>query len=164
MAQKKKGSQAERAAASSKKITKKVTNTKTEKLSENKSSAVKNSNTTTQKNDVQKQVSTRFISSIVLLSLFVIFLVTYLFPDGLLISLREFLLGLLGKTGFIISIPVFLYLFIIHAFSGQRPVRTRTVCLLSFIILCGAIAHLPNEKSFNFSELYFSSASGRAGV
>ena len=163
MAQKKKGSQAERAAASSKKITKKVTNTKTEKLSENKSSAVKNSNTTTQKNDVQKQVSTRFISSIVLLSLFVIFLVTYLFPDGLLISLREFLLGLLGKTGFIISIPVFLYLFIIHAFSGQRPVRTRTVCLLSFIILCGAIAHLPNEKSFNFSELYFSSASGRAG-
>lgn len=49
---------------------------------------------------------------------------------------------MIGQVGFVISIPVLLYLFFIHAFSGKRPVLLRTVCLALFVVLCGCISHL----------------------
>ncbi|MBQ8358978.1 MAG: DNA translocase FtsK, partial [Oscillospiraceae bacterium] len=49
---------------------------------------------------------------------------------------------MIGRSGFVVCVPVFLYLFFIHAFSGKRPVKLRTVCLLVFILLCGCISHL----------------------
>ena len=163
MAQKKKGSQAERAAASARKDTKKAPEAKRVKSSGSKSASDKKVTENKRKSDFQKSTHTRFVSSITFLSLFVIFLVTYFFADGLLIYLKGYILALIGKTGFIISIPVFLYLFIIHAFSGQRPIKSRTICLLAFIILCGAIAHLPIDKSYSFSDLYHSSKGAHAG-
>ena len=37
--------------------------------------------------------------------------------------------GIIGQIGFAISIPVLLYMFVIHAFSGTRPVKMRSICV-----------------------------------
>ncbi len=92
---------------------------------------------------ILEQVPIRFISSGIFLALFILFLVIFLKPEGALTGLLEdFVLGLFGRVGFIVSIPVFLYLFFIHAFSGKRPVVMRSVCLAVFVLACGCIAHL----------------------
>lgn len=85
----------------------------------------------------------RFVTSAVFIGLFILFLVSFFYPDGALIKLfNNFVHGLIGRAGFVVSIPVLLYLFFIHAFSGQRPIKMRTMCLLSFILTTGCIAHL----------------------
>ena len=90
-----------------------------------------------------RAVPARLISSVVFLSLFILFLVIFFAPEGAILTLlATFFRGLFGKAAFIVSIPAFLYLFLIHAFSGKRPVVMRTVCICSFVVLCGCIAHL----------------------
>ena len=115
-------------------------------------------------------IPARLISSVVFLALFVLLLVIFFRPEGALIKLIEgFLHGLLGRTGFIVSIPALLYLFIIHAFSGKRPVKMRTVSLLLFILCCGCIAHLalnPQNLSTGFAilkDLYQGGIMGTTG-
>ena len=89
------------------------------------------------------KIPTRLISSVICLGLFVLFLVIFFEPQGALVKiLDEFFHGLLGRTGFLVAIPGLLYLFFIHAFSGKRPIRMRTVCVIAFILICGCIAHL----------------------
>jgi uncharacterized membrane protein len=74
---------------------------------------------------------------------FIVLLVIFLVPEGVLVRLLENVLyGLIGRIGFLTAIPVSLYLFIIHAFSGKRPVRMRTFSLLVFILICGCIGAL----------------------
>ena len=133
MAEKKRKSQAEKAASSkSKKTTAKKKAPKQE---------------TAEKAVVKERVlPTRFITSAVFLALFVVLLVIYLSPEGVLNRLFEnVVLGLFGWVGYIVSIPALLYLFVIHAFSNKRPVMMRSVCVGSFVLLCGCIAHLAQE-------------------
>lgn len=80
----------------------------------------------------------RLISALVCLGLFVLFLVIFFWPGGVVTNLiGDFIHGLIGNAGFIVAIPVLLYLFVIHAFSGKRPVKLRTICLVLFTVICG---------------------------
>ena len=89
------------------------------------------------------QIPVRVITSAVCLVLFIFFLVMLLKPDGALLKFfNSVIMGLFGKIGFYIAIPGMLYMFIIQAFSGKRPVIMRSVCLLVFILMCGCVAHL----------------------
>ena len=138
------------------------------------SKASKTGNTTQKKtsNDLKSQgynVPVRLISSIVFLSLFIIFLILFIEPEGkLLIGFGNFIHGLIGNAGFMIAIPAFLYLFIIHAFSGKKPIKMRTICLLSFVGIVGCISHLflQPQLSKGFSlvgELYTSGVVNHSG-
>ena len=91
----------------------------------------------------ESQVPVRLITSVVFLGCGILFGVILFACEGALLTLIQRLVhGLIGRVGFIISIPVLLYLFVIHAFSGKRPVALRTVCLLMFVLVCGCISHL----------------------
>ena len=133
MAEQKYKSQADKAAASKKKKNKKPAAKKPEtkgKVSVNTVPA-------------ERKIPVRLITSVTFLGLFVLFLVVFFQPEGVIVKLIESLIhGLIGRAGFIVSIPAFLYLFIIHAFSGKRPVKMRSVCVALFTVICGCIAHL----------------------
>ena len=127
MAEKKNKSQAEKAAM-----------VKNQKASGGKKKAAE----IPQKNS-DSQVPARLISSVVSLALFILFLVVFMEPEGLLIDwIHSFVLGLFGKISFYVSIPALLYLFVIQAFSGRRPVRLRSWCLVSFVLICGCVSQL----------------------
>ena len=113
------------------------------------------------------EIPVRLISSVTCLALFVLFLIIAFVPGGVFVDLFNSLLcGLIGKTAFTVAIPVLLYLFFIHAFSGKRPIKMRTYCLIGFVAACGCIAHLAldtNELPSGFSllsELYLGGISG----
>ncbi|MBE6943561.1 MAG: DNA translocase FtsK [Ruminococcaceae bacterium] len=78
-------------------------------------------------------------------------------------------MGLFGKVGFLVSIPVSLYLFFIHAFSAKRPVRMRTVSLIVFSLICGCMGHvftgeIQQVYSFeSFGRLYENGLIGASG-
>ena len=128
MAQKKTATQAQRAASKSK-------NTK--------SGSGKNSKAAQKPEEQGFQIPPRLISSVACGALFLLFLIIFLNQDGALTKLvYQFLLGLFGEICFYVSIPALLYMFIIQAFSGKRPVIMRSVSLGIFVLLCGCIAHL----------------------
>ena len=117
-----------------------------------------------------REIPVRLISSVICLGLFVLFLIIAFQPEGELTKLvNDFLHGLFGRVGFIVSIPVLLYLFFIHAFSGERPIRMRTVCLIAFAISFGCISHLsltPQNLPAGYSmlaELYAGGIGGTTG-
>ena len=94
----------------------------------------------------QRVFPVRLITSLVCLALFVLFLVMFLQPDGILVQLLQtFVLGLIGNVSFYVAIPALLYLFTIQAFSGKRPIILRSVCLICFVLLCGCISQLGME-------------------
>lgn len=136
MAQHTRKSQAEKA----------VSAAKSKKSAAQKNTSVKNTATQKGKNisiEQEPLIPVRFISAAVCLILFVLFLVIFLKPEGALLKLLEGIItGLIGRVAFIVAIPALLYLFFIHAFSGERPVLMRTVCLGIFVFLCGCISHL----------------------
>ena len=132
MATKKGKTRAEKAAAAGKKNTqtKKSTKSQTQSKHQNKST-------------VKHKLPVRVISSLIFLCCFVLFLVIFLLPEGAIITiLGDFFHGLIGNVGFIVAIPALLYLFLLHAFSGKQPVAMRTVCVASFVLICGCIGHI----------------------
>lgn len=149
MAEQKYKSQADKAAASQKKKTKEKKSPKKE------DKPAKVSVSGMPKEEKERKIPVRFISSALFLGLFVLMLIIAIQPEGVVLQLVEsFVHGLLGRAGFLISIPTLLYLFIIHAFSGKRPVKMRSICLGVFVILCGCIAHLalnPQNLSEGFA-------------
>ena len=151
MAKKKKRSQAERAVADSRKKRKNAKDTKA-------ASADKLS------------VPIRMITSVVFLGAFVLFLIAAFSSDGVVLQFtKKIICGIIGQTGFVVSIPILLYLFIIHAFSGERPVIMRSICLGVFCLFAGSIAHLalePQHLSSGIavlSELYSGGIEGTTG-
>lgn len=89
------------------------------------------------------QIPVRLITSLVSLGLLVLFSVMLINPEGALVKLLyQVVVGLIGYTSFVVSIPALLYLFVIQGFSGKRPVIARSVCLLVFVFLCGCISQL----------------------
>lgn len=136
----------------------------------------KNGKKSSKKTSVQKQpestnkLPVRLVSSVVLLGLTVLFAIVLLTSDGALLKvIKNVVHGLIGRAAFVVSIPVMFYLFIVHAFSGKRPVRLRTFCLVVFIFLCSCIAHLNDipmtlpKGTALISSLYQSAAAGMTG-
>jgi S-DNA-T family DNA segregation ATPase FtsK/SpoIIIE len=112
----------------------------------------------------------RFFSATVIFICFALLLLTFLAPGGVFfLWLESLLLGLIGKVGFFAAIPTTLYLFTIHAFSKNRPVRMRTICLIVFILLCGSIGHILSgtvEQNYTFAgfgKLYNDGIAGLSG-
>lgn len=156
MAQNKK-SQAEQAASAAR-----------AKTNKEKTSDKSKSNKNIKVND--RKIPTRVISSIVIASAFLFCLIMFFAPQGALTNLiTNFIYGIIGQIGFAISIPVLLYMFVIHAFSGTRPVKMRTTCLCAFVLICGCIAHLisaPEDLASGasvISDLYIRGAEGSTG-
>jgi len=108
----------------------------------------------------ERLVPVRFYTAATFLGLFILFLVISLNQEGALTGfVCDLLYGMIGVAGFIISIPVLLYLFFIHAFSGKRPVKMRTICLVAFVFLCGCLHHLFSDPEIStgmamFADLY----------
>ena len=128
MAQKKGATQAQRAAS---------------KMKKNKPASTKTTKQDVAQQEQKFQVPPRVISSVVCGALFVFFLVIFMNQDGALTKLiYHFILGMFGEICFYVSIPALLYMFIIQAFSGKRPVIMRSVSLGIFVLICGCIAHL----------------------
>ena len=86
----------------------------------------------------------RWIAALVCVVLFVLMLTIFLRPEeGLLIpTLRGFFYGLMGSVAFYVSIPALIYLFVILAFSGKKPVLMRSLCLIGFVLICGCFHQL----------------------
>ena len=120
----------------------KKTTTQAQKAASKSGSAKKN-----KKKETQQEQPFRFpprvISSVICGGLFILFLVIFMNQDGALTKLLyQFLLGLFGEICFYVSIPALLYMFMIQAFSGKRPVIMRSISLGAFVLICGCIAHL----------------------
>ena len=156
MADNKYKSQAEKAARSASKGAKPATKSRsstgsTQKKAANTDSRAQNTrkNTEVKKNQEQR-IPPRLISSLIFLGLFILFLVVFFTEKNtaqtdkgtVIKAFSEFTKGILGNVGFIIAIPALLYLFIIHAFSGKRPVKMRSVCVGIFVIILGVLAHM----------------------
>lgn len=156
MAEQKRKTQAEKAATSTKARSTKSSNSTGKKAA---ASAAE-----------EAKIPVRIITSVLFLALFILLLVIFFKPEGALVALfGDFVHGLIGRVGFIVAIPAMLYLFYIHAFSGKRPVRMRTVCIICFVLACGCIAHLsidPQDLAAGFEllgELYLGGISGETG-
>ena len=166
MAQKKNSSKAAQVAASSRK---KAGSGKSGAESKKKTDSKRADN---KKNDSKtpekgRDIPVRLISSIVFLALFVLFLVIFITPNGAILHLLyNLMLGLFGKVAFYASIPGFLYLFFVHAFSGKRPVILRSICIGLFILLCGVFHGMvvlhgtPTDVLVAGQELYQGGISG----
>ena len=164
MAEKKRKTQAEKV----------VSAAKEKKHSSSKKTTAHNTKSAPAKKQEAKQpeqkIPARLIAALVAISLFILFLVIFLQPEGELTKLIEgIILGLFGKAAFIVSIPALLYLFFIQAFSGKRPVKMRTICVVCFVLLCGLISHLSLEPQ-NLSpgikligDLYLGGSDGSTG-
>ena len=163
MAKEKHKTQAEKAAKDNK--------LKSAKNKDSKQSEKKNKDTNDTKVSVtgmpkERNIPVRLISSVVILALFIVFLVIFCNPEGVFVwMLDDFIHGIIGNVGFVVSIPCLLYLFIIHAFSGKRPIKMRTLCIITFTLLCGAIAHLAvaPDGFLPASTLYFGGMEGTTG-
>ena len=145
MAEKKQSSRAERAVSDMKKTTggsssgnsaKKAASTKASpKKKAAPSKAVKAAG--------QNSPSSNVLVSLVCITLFFLFAVLCINPDGAVLKvLRNVLLGILGQAGFYFSVPALLYLFVIHTFGRRMAVQMRSACTVLFVILCGCIFHL----------------------
>ncbi len=96
----------------------------------------------------ETQIPLRVITSTVCIALFILFLVIFLQPEGALVKLLQgFILGLIGNVSFYVAIPGLLYLFTIQAFSGKRPIKLRSICLICFVLICGCISQLGMDTS-----------------
>ena len=142
MATKKKTTQAERVTSSASKNSKSASINS--KQSKNVPMKTEPQETAKQERKPKEQIPSRLISSLIFLTLFVVFLVVLLKPDGVLTKLvyQYLVLGMFGSIAFYFSIPAFLYMFFIHAFSGKRPILMRSICLGGFVLICGCISHL----------------------
>ncbi len=140
MATKKTGSQAEKAAADAKK---KNTSTKS------KSSGQTKAKPKVANKDFSHVFPPNVVIAFVSLALFVLCLSIAINPDGWLLKFLESVFqGLIGEVGFYFSIPALLYIFVVYTFGRKTKTTMRAVCVLAFVLLSGAIAHLSLEDGY----------------
>ena len=151
MAQTKRSSQAEKVASQRKRTTSSASKSKSKSATSARKTSTKKPQQNRQEKTVdrrpQKQegfrIPVRVFSAGFILILFALFLVMLFTHNGYVINwIYNFVVGLIGYTAYYFSIPALLYLFIIHAFSGKRPIIMRTSCVISFVLICGSISHL----------------------
>ena len=103
----------------------------------------KGTNISKKQDSAERKIPTRLITASVFLGLFIILLVVSFNTKGVIPGAIDKLVhGLIGRVGFVISVPALLYLFVIHAFSKGRPVVMRSICIGCFVVICGSISHL----------------------
>ena len=142
-----------------------------EKASQPKNNSHKTPAKKTQKENPQPNTQgmpIRAISAIAFISCFIGLLMLFFFHEGWIVApIYNLICGLIGKVGFALLIPAFLYLFFIHVSSGKRPVLMRSVCVGIFVFLSGCIAHLVATKGSNvgidFNTLYTGGATAQTG-
>ena len=148
MAQTKRPSQAEKAASQGKRSSSaaKSKGKVTPKSTVKKSAPQKvqqNNKQQPEKKVENNRIPPRFFSAAIMLVLFVLFLVMLFTHDGKIVNwIYNGILGMIGYIGFYFAIPALLYLFVVHAFSAKRPVKMRTICVISFVLICGSLKHL----------------------
>ena len=115
-------------------------------------------------------IPVRALLAVLTLGLFIFFLFMGIKPEGALLQVFYALLtGLVGKVGFFFSIPALLYLFVIIVSSRNQPIKMRSICLISFVLLCSCIHHLAvNNQTFIggfrvISDLYVGGIHGTSG-
>ena len=135
-----------------------------------KNASKKNTNTAKEQSANEQKIPARLISASAFLGLFILFIVVFFNSNGLFPGTVEKLVhGLFGRVGYVVSIPAFLYLFVIHAFSKGRPVKMRSICVGCFVVICGCISHLMLAKSqsadvyMSVSELYLNGINHTSG-
>ena len=132
MAEKKKMTQAQKAAAEAREKAAKKHPAKQEKQSKN-----------VNKEENERKIPLRFFSAAFFLCMFIIMTIILFVPEGAVMEFFYKLIhGLIGRAGYIAAIPILLYQFFIHAFSGKRPVCMRTICLSVFVLCVGCVTHL----------------------
>ena len=130
MAETKRKSQAQKAASAAKQ--KKSSGKTTKKNNHTKKDPVK------QSEEQKLNIPLRYTCAALCLILFVLFLVILLNSEGAVTKLfYDGILAIFGHVAYYVSIPALLYLFFIQAFSGKRPVLMRSICLGSFVVICG---------------------------
>ncbi len=96
------------------------------------------------------------------LLLFVILLIVMIRPDGaLILAIKALIYGFFGSVGFGLLVPVSLLYGIILLITSDKPIVARSICLFAFVICCGAISHLlksmpPYEGFFGLIGTLFS--------
>ena len=89
------------------------------------------------------RVPVRLITSLICLAGFLLLFFSFLEPDGVVLNfVRTVIQSMIGQVAYYVAIPALLYLFVIHAFSGKRPIILRSVCLLVFVSICGCISQI----------------------
>ncbi len=95
------------------------------------------------KTEYENPIPNRYVTAFVSLVLFVLFVVICINPDGALLKVvNNVVLSLIGQAGFYFSIPVLLFLFVIHAFGRKAPSKMRGISAVIFAFLCGSMYHL----------------------
>ena len=154
-------------------MTQKKANSSSRKEPE-KASSKKKPSTASKRAAPKKQESVnlplRVIFALVCTALFIVFLVIAMGQKGFLLTgVESIAKGMIGSAGFYVSIPALLYLVVILGFSGNRPVQSRSICLLVFIFVAGCISHLtlsPKNLGSGFvliGNLYVGGAGGTTG-
>ncbi len=148
MAQKKPSSRAEKLVSDTKKQIPPTSATKSAPKKKNtKKSTASSKKTPKAKTEYDNPIPASALVAIFSLLLFILFVVISINPDGALLKVvKSVVLGLIGQAGFYFSIPALLYLFAIHTFGRKTAVRMRSICLVIFVLMCGAIYHLLVQK------------------
>lgn len=122
------------------------------------------------KTEYDSGMSSHAVVSLVSLSLFLLFFVISVKPEGALTQVfQSVVLGLIGQGGFYFSMPVLFYLFVINTFGKKRFVTMKNVCGVSFAFVCGCIYHLAVQTQGMatgkaiISDLYLGGAFGSTG-
>ncbi len=172
MAQKKTSSRAEKMVSDTKKQTPASSAAKSAPKKKNtKKPTVSSKKTPTAKTEYENPIPSSALMAIFSLLLFILFIVISINPDGALLKvIKSVVFGLIGQAGFYFSIPALLYLFVIHTFSRKTAVKMRSICLVIFVLMCGAIYHLLVQKYDMIGQgmevikdLYTGGTSGRTG-
>ncbi len=168
MASNKKQTRADQAVSEAKKKTsggKSTAKNNSKKKNDDKKSVVKTEYDRT-------KIPANWTVAIVSMVLFILFVGISVSSEGWLLEAVEMIvLGLIGKVSFYFSIPVLLYLFVINAFRSRTNIQMRSICLVSFVLICGCISQLSlPEQTFSgglklFTELFQGGKDGStAGV
>ncbi len=159
MAEKKQTSAAKAASGSKKKAPAQAKSTASAKKAGSKPSAKV-------KTEYDGNTSVPMITACVSLLLFAAFLLISINPEGVAPKLvQSIALGLVGKAGFYLSIPAFLYLFVINAFGRKTKYTMRSICVGVFVLCVGAIYHLAVQKvpGGSIVDLYVGGGNGVTG-
>ena len=160
MAAKKSGTQAQKAVSDARKKT----------SAGKKSTASSSRKKATVKTEYENALPSSAVIALVSIALFILFLITAVKPDGVLLQwLRSLMLGLFGTVGFYLLIPGLLYIFCIHVFGRRTRTNMRLGCTLGFVLICGVFYHLTLAKVTLpsgirvISELYTGGIKGTTG-
>lgn len=133
--------------AEKKSQTQKKTQTKKENATKRGTSAKKSANGKYAQQEIDEKkgagIPVRVISSAIFAIIFLVLLVVWIQPEGGVFNefFYDLVRGLFGQAAFYVAVPGFLLMFVIHAFSGNRPIKMRSICLGVFMICFGCIAH-----------------------